>query len=174
MPQLPEADESDCRKNDFYEWHFIQELLDCRNISTTTIKRLLRSPNYGGDGPQILKTKLNKHLRQKRLPADDEVGPITSLTSKGFLHRQRLNCFFTNAQGFSDKGKAPSFEEELITGLDNIHPQALITLAIHIVDPRASAEVGTPKEPPRLQMPFIFSQSVQHMELSTTSRGLCA
>ncbi|VDP94011.1 unnamed protein product [Echinostoma caproni] len=40
---------------------------------------------------------------KKPLSADDEVGQITSLNSKGFLHRQRLNCFYTNAQGFFSK-----------------------------------------------------------------------
>ncbi|VDP75368.1 unnamed protein product [Echinostoma caproni] len=40
---------------------------------------------------------------KKRLPADDQVGQVTSSNSKGFMHRQRLNCFYTNAQGFFSK-----------------------------------------------------------------------
>ncbi|VDP82918.1 unnamed protein product [Echinostoma caproni] len=41
---------------------------------------------------------------KSRLPANnEEVGQMTSLNSEGFLHRQRLNCFYANAQGFLSK-----------------------------------------------------------------------
>ncbi|VDP87834.1 unnamed protein product [Echinostoma caproni] len=41
---------------------------------------------------------------KKRLPADnDETGQMTPLNSKGFLRRQRLNCFYTNDQDFLSK-----------------------------------------------------------------------
>ncbi|VDP85415.1 unnamed protein product [Echinostoma caproni] len=52
VPKLNDPDESTYQQNDCKEWRFIQELIGCHNIFTTSVSQLPYSVNYRGNDPR--------------------------------------------------------------------------------------------------------------------------